>query len=495
MATLTDEQLHALAQRAYDAFIKYPNVHAVAIGNRERGGREVDELAITVFVTHKLPRSALAADGVIPPVFEGVPTDVVEMGIPQLAELGDIPGMAADSKDLDEGRYRPLKGGIQISGDALTNGRGTLGFLAKVQGDARIMAVTNWHVLFDNDHLPSAGMRVGNPDTSDSCSNCTRGSFGGLVTQDYTTVDAAISRLDPNTQWLAEIQCIGFVTGWNTVTMAQAQSRTYKVRKYGRTTRLTGGTVRRVGLVATVHGPNRPPRLYSNGILIEPNRPLGGDQAKFGDEGDSGAAVVNAANEVVGILFAVILDTSSANYGWGIAFPVNDMATRFQQQNKIQLIPATATRIGDVQTTPAASSGSRADAAAAEVLALGHRIEHELSGSEQGRQLAALWMRHSYELGRLVNHNRKVGALWLRNGGPALFQYALRAAKLRDQIIPPMIDGRPFDACVDSLMDVFVRYGSDALKADLQAHRAALPPLGGRSYEEIVAHLQDRRRG
>lgn len=495
MAQLSEKELHELAQRAYQAFKKYPNVHAVGLGARHRGGRyDPDELVLSVFVTRKLAPSALPEQDRIPPEFEGFPTDVLELGRRENIDLGDIPGMEADSKDEDETRYRPLKGGAQISGDAMTNAKGTLGLLAKVQGDARVMAVTCYHVFFDNSHTPSAGMRAGNPSTADSCTNCAKGSFGTLAGQDYTAVDAAIAQLDPNTQWLAEVQCIGFITGWNTVTTAQAQSGTYKVRKYGRTTRLTGGIVRHVGLSGSISDPSLPTRSYTNEMLIEPNRPLNMGQAKFGDHGDSGSAVVNAANEIVGVVYAVVLDKSQSLYGWTSAYPVADLATRIQAQYHFTLIPATATRVGDVQTTASALPPTDADRAAAEAAALAHRIERELSNTEQGRMMAALWMRHSYEVGRLVNQNKKVGALWLRHGGPALFQHVVRAAKIRDQAIPSDIQGTPADDCVGALFDVFERYGSDALKSDVRVHRATIPSIAGRSYDDILRSLRDERR-
>jgi hypothetical protein len=63
-------------------------------------------------------------------------------------------------------------------------------------------------------------------------------------------------------------------------------------------------------------------------------------------------------------------------------------------------------------------------------------------------------------------------------------------AKLPDVEIPAVIDGQPVDECVDKIIDTFAAYGSDALRADIAAHRAAVPPLAGRSYHEILTMLQ-----
>ena len=168
------------------------------------------------------------------------------------------------------------------------------------------------------------------------------------------------------------------------------------------------------------------------------------------------------------------------------------MATRIQAAHGFQLIAATATRLGDVQRTPAAGAAAANDAAVAEAAALAARLEAELSSTERGRLIAALWMRHSNELHRLVNTNRKVATLWHRNRGPALFQHAIRAARLRDVVIPDLIDGRSVDECVANILATFSRYGSDVLKADLQTSAPVFPALAGRSFRELLGALGER---
>lgn len=489
MAAMSDAEYKALAGRAYAALKKYPNVHSVGLGGRERKGTPTGELAVRVFVTRKLSPAELGIDSVIPPEFEGLPTDIVEMGKFELLDLTDIPSMPADDKNEDDEKYRPLKGGIQIQG-SLGVGKGTLGCLTKVQGDARVMAVTCYHVMFNNNHMPQAGIDVGNPSTGRSCTDCCNGSFGTHVAEDYTAVDAAISRLDPHTQWLAEIQCIGFITDWDTVTPAQAQTHTYRVRKYGRTTGLTGGVVTDVNIHGTITADNLPPRPFTNRMVIRPNPQPGGGKVKFGDHGDSGSAIVNDDNKIVGILYAVILDQSQASFGISSGFPITDMAARFQAQNGIQLVPATATAMNQVQTTAGALGQSIRPSA--EVEAMVRRLETDLSRSERGRLMTALWLRHSTELNQLVNKNRRVGTLWRRNGGPAIFQQAVHLAEVPGVVMPETIEGRSVDECVLNIFDVFARYGSEPLQADLREHRAVLPPLGGRSYQELIATVTEQ---
>lgn len=60
--------------------LRKANVVGVGIGYRQRGGRAVNELAIIVSVTHKVPRDQLAPEDIIPSELEGVPVDVQAVG-------------------------------------------------------------------------------------------------------------------------------------------------------------------------------------------------------------------------------------------------------------------------------------------------------------------------------------------------------------------------------------------------------------------------------
>lgn len=58
-----------------EQLMRLPNVTGVGIG--ERAGKEI----IKVFVTHKVPLSALQPQEVIPKMLEGYETDVEEIGV------------------------------------------------------------------------------------------------------------------------------------------------------------------------------------------------------------------------------------------------------------------------------------------------------------------------------------------------------------------------------------------------------------------------------
>lgn len=63
--------------------MRMPNVVAVGIGLRQRGGCQTVVPAIVVSVTHKVPAAQLDPDDVIPCELGGVPVDVRVIGQPR----------------------------------------------------------------------------------------------------------------------------------------------------------------------------------------------------------------------------------------------------------------------------------------------------------------------------------------------------------------------------------------------------------------------------
>jgi hypothetical protein len=491
MASLTDEEYAALAGRAYAAFKLLANVHSVGIGGRERAGKPTGEIVLKVFVSRKQARDQLDAKALVPAQFEGVGTDVVEM--PESVEgdiLGTLYGVVLGGPYLeDNGRYRPLKAGSQIEGGNRA-GMGTLGFLATVQGDARVMAVTCKHVLFPNTTAITADMRVGQPTPDESFTQCCQGAFGTFKFQHYDSdVDAAVVQLDPATDWLAEIEGIGNVRGTHDLTVAETSGLTYAVRKRGFRTGPTGGTVQAL----STHGTTSAGRSYTNGIAIKPNPDGSSSTLTFGDHGDSGSAIVNADNEIVGLLFSVNLSTSGSNVGWGTGFPIKALLDKFSGSDSLSLQVATASTIGAVQHT-AAASPDETRVATARVRAsaptpLGRRLAEDFAASDRGRLLTGIWLRHSAEVNRLLAHSRRVAVGWQRSGGAAVFQAGVRAVARPDNVFPAHIDGRGVDACVAEVLALFEAHGSEPLRADAARCRSLLPSLAGRSYREVITEL------
>ncbi|MBO9362890.1 MAG: hypothetical protein J7452_11895 [Thermoflexus sp.] len=72
--------IREVKQRREAELLRKPNVVAVGIGYRQRGGRPSDELCLVVSVRRKVPLEGLAPEDRIPPEIDGIPVDVQEVG-------------------------------------------------------------------------------------------------------------------------------------------------------------------------------------------------------------------------------------------------------------------------------------------------------------------------------------------------------------------------------------------------------------------------------
>jgi hypothetical protein len=67
--------IESVRKKYEEQVMKLPNVTGIGIG--KKGRKEV----IKVFVTHKVPKSALQSHEIIPKTLDGYETDVEEIGI------------------------------------------------------------------------------------------------------------------------------------------------------------------------------------------------------------------------------------------------------------------------------------------------------------------------------------------------------------------------------------------------------------------------------
>jgi len=68
-------------KRRHEAeLLRKPNVVAVGVGFRTRGGQPTSEVCIVVSVTAKVPAAQLRRGDLLPASIDGVPIDVVETG-------------------------------------------------------------------------------------------------------------------------------------------------------------------------------------------------------------------------------------------------------------------------------------------------------------------------------------------------------------------------------------------------------------------------------
>lgn len=289
-----------------DELLKRPGVTAVGVGYKYVNGQRTDEISVQVFVRRK--RKNVPRKQMVPKTINGVPTDVIERTF-VLQQLADRVRVEDITLMADTTHYDPLKGGISIGPCRAIGGyvfAGTLGAVARDNATNDILLLSNFHVM-----CVDTGWAVGDQMTQPSrvdTGHCPADVVGTLLRAQLTAaVDAAVCTLSGR-GYACEIVDIGTVTGTATATLGMA------VRKRGRTTGLTYGTVDSISLSVNVdYDPSIGTRTLTNQIGVTPDL---AHNPKFGDHGDSGSVVVNNAREVVGLHFA------GSDDGYGVANPI-----------------------------------------------------------------------------------------------------------------------------------------------------------------------------
>jgi hypothetical protein len=519
-----DETLQRVRREALDSLFRIPGVRAVALGHKYIGGTNTNELSIIVKVDRKRPASEVPSAELIPPEIQGIKTDVRlwRDRIPLSALIEDT------SKE------RPLVGGSSIIVEYETPdpanaaikqyvSTATLGFIAQTDGSISgipaggIVGVTNQHVIADDKGNTVKGHEVGQPTTDEcsSCSFCCNDIIGKVLyavnigtAADHNRVDAALVALTKGLDYYADIKGIGpaganlFVKGSRPLTTADVGKT---VSKYGKTTGFTQGTIDIVSQAVKLgSGP-----AYADGqIDITPaagtkvwdccvckhGKPGcgGGDLenfVSFGCAGDSGSAIVDDQQNIVGLLSWV-----SCGDGTGIAIGIDDVmttlgvkvvtATAIKQKLTVPGVVGVNMVAGEVPQTIAAF---RISSALQESF---QRAREELVATPIGQDVAATVREHHVEVLELINTNRRVATVWHRNGGAELIEGVLRMVQFRDRPLPSEIRGRPLADCLQRLQRAFERYGSPALGAAANAWYPMVAGLAGCTFPQLLETLQ-----
>jgi hypothetical protein len=288
------------------------HVVAAGIGYKMAGGKRTGDLSIVCSVVKKVPEALLAADDLVPPEIRGIPTDVVETGV--------LRALLARTD-----RWRPAPGGVSLGHPAIT--AGTLGCLVRKNGETLILS--NNHVLAAEnaaaigDPILQPGAYDGGSDPADRIavleefvpirflstepSDCTVartvavlanalaylvGSRTRLLAvrllEEENRVDAALARPVNPADLSAEILELGTVGGMGSAGLGTP------VKKSGRTTGVTSGEILQVEVTADItYGAGRTAR-FTDQIMA----------GAMSSGGDSGSAVLDAENNLVGLLFA-----------------------------------------------------------------------------------------------------------------------------------------------------------------------------------------------
>ncbi len=309
------DELDALKTQYQDFLLALPNVVGVGIGHKKTGGKVLENLSLVALVRSKVPVDSLPKGASIPAELGGFQTDVVE--------VGHLRAMASRLE-----RWRPAVGGISTGHFQVT--AGTLGCLVYDMATGEPLILSNNHVLANsndcsiNDPILQQGRIDGGITGEDTLAVLARfipirfeaeGTgiklpefiirlgllvAGWLKNENLTHffeallprinfMDAAVAKpLDPQ-MVLPEVLGIGVPSGTADASLEMP------VRKSGRTTGVTEGTIEVLNATVTVsYGDNLTARFENQ--IITSAMCMGGD---------SGSVLFSAGSaRVVGLLFS-----------------------------------------------------------------------------------------------------------------------------------------------------------------------------------------------
>jgi hypothetical protein len=503
----TDEQLKAenkairdmLAAGAEEQLRAIPGVVHVSVGIKEQAGGITDRLCIRVYVKEKKEKEALSADELIPAEINGIPTDVNVVGEFEFSD--------------DNTRYRPIKGGIQISnriivlndaGTGTQMSRGTLGCIAIDTTDNAPVMLSNWHVLYGS--AGRTGDKVYQP-TPTSIPPTDLGDLplrpkddndkiGVLRRQEISDkVDGAIAAIDVSScchccgiHFSNEINGLSKVENGqprpprNTIVGDEKATGGMTVFKVGKSTGRTEGVVIDDNYPSFSISKDGTNYTFTGQIAIRNvNQNL-----PFSDHGDSGSVIVNLQNKIVGLLFA-----SGRNIPVkGTTMPFATIANHISD-----VLSALKIRIPyspDVKVTAGETLAHvPATVFEAPIPEPYRRLREHLQKEETTARLFALGERHSEEVTYLVNHCRPVTVAWHRSHGPALLATVMGAVRDGHYKLPATVKGVALYELLERMRDALSAHGGPALKETMNSAQINLKELFDDcdDLNELIEHL------
>lgn len=299
--------------------LQVPRVRAVGIGYKWQNGKPTKKMAVVVFVERKLPAQSLTVNEMVPMAVGGMETDV--------EEIGELRLLATHRQQ----KVRPAMPGVSIGHKSVT--AGTLGAIVYDRSTGEPLILSNNHVLANRTTGKDGRARIGDPILQPGVydggtapqdvigtlhrfvplsldleeSTCPVASLAALYinrfmriyrphytmrfyrkVQSRNTVDCAVAKPVRNSDVTAEILEIGRVAGVAEPEVGMA------IKKSGRTTGVTEGTIRAVSVAARIDMGDNATALFEDQFIATP----------MSKGGDSGSLALDAKNNAVGLVFA-----------------------------------------------------------------------------------------------------------------------------------------------------------------------------------------------
>jgi hypothetical protein len=394
--------------------------------------------------------------------------------------------------DVSHGRFIAIPKGTNSADIAKLVEKGINDFnLAQVTVTRTGVSVTVAGVQFVTCQL-SDDFRVGQPTSTMCAGSCTSDAIG-VVTATSVELDTALIQLDAGLVYRADILEIDHVNGSDQTGSVKdthnitLESEGYPLKKRGFATGITRGTLLALdqeGIAVGADPFHDPPQWFTFNREYQHAFTIKG--TNFAAGGDSGSAVLNDADEVVGILFGGSTDH-------GIATPILPVLAQFN------LTLEKAAQPGIDITVPAAQQAISSNAARASSDRTQPRLSFfenlrqvraEVRSTGEGRRWSDLVERHFQEMNALINGNQRVASVWRRNGGPTILSDLLLALQIPEKRIPCQIDGELLGDRLRKIEEAVTRHGPIELSSDFSKFNAMLARMAGFNYKQILEELK-----
>ncbi|HMP78385.1 MAG TPA: hypothetical protein PKD54_02925, partial [Pirellulaceae bacterium] len=274
-------------------------INGYALGKKQTSGKQLDELAITVFVNRKMALRRLPIANRIPKVLR-IPDDRASGGV--LEFITDVQEARFASLEYTE-RMRPAKSGISIGHVDIT--AGTLGGLFKDKVTGEVVILSNNHVLANSNHaaigdaILQPGAHDGGVDPDDRLAELLRFVPIDFDEGNENLVDAAIAMPLSSSDVLWATVEVGAEVPREARHLGDSDLGVY-VHKTGRTTGHTQGFVQAVYATVRVKFDLFQKATFVDQIIISQSPA----EEDFSNGGDSGSLIYDSNNKCIGLLFA-----------------------------------------------------------------------------------------------------------------------------------------------------------------------------------------------
>lgn len=320
------QDVRKLLRDVHPELFRKTNVVATGVGYKSVQGKKTDELSIICSVATKQSKQSLSKQDLLPSTVQGIPVDVTATGV-------------IYAQQPPTGKFRPAPGGVSVGHFLIT--AGTLGIW--VRKNNKYYMLSNNHVLANSndgsvgDPILQPGPYDGGTNPADQIATLSEfvqiqfeGGGGGsgcpiaklfasvlngaaavvgsstrltptLVSSSAQAannlVDCAIAEPLNQNDVRNEILNIGAVTETAEATLGMS------IKKMGRTTGLTTGSILQIDVTSSVSYGTGKTAVFVDQLMA----------GAISQGGDSGSAVLSADNKLVGLLFAGSTSTTIIN--------------------------------------------------------------------------------------------------------------------------------------------------------------------------------------